>query len=100
MRLPGIGQLTKQGDYWRLVYTQCGHSLELTRAGLEDLRQVVPYIRSGLAECLSCQTAAAQTADGRRRDFLQLLERSSSADPPARFGERAGSTRQRRPRRP
>jgi hypothetical protein len=97
MELHGIGELTAHGKVWRLVYGQCGHSQDFARAGLEDPQQAETYVRGGLAHCLSCQAAAAaETADGRRRDVLQLLERSAAPDPPARFGERTGRTRWRR----
>ena len=98
MDLPGIGKLTAHGTIWRLVYDQCGHTQDFARAGVEDPQQAETYVRTGLAACLSCQAAAgAETADGRRRDLLQLLERSAAPDPPARFGARAGRTTRRRP---
>ena len=86
MQLPGIGQLTEHGDYWRLVYDQCGHSQELARLGIEDPLHADAYIRGGIAYCLSCQ-AAARTADGRPQEFPQLLE-PVATEPPARLGER------------
>jgi hypothetical protein len=98
MHLEGIGELTAYRAYWRLVYDQCGHSLEFMRAGREDPQQVETYIRRGLAACLTCQaTAAADTADGRRRSFLALLKRSAT-ERTARFG--GDDKRSRRRRRP
>ena len=99
MYLAGIGELTEHRAYWLLVYERCGHRLELAHAGLEDPLRAEAYIRRGLAECLTCRAAvAAESADARQRNFLELLERSATEEL-ARFGSEKKRPRRRRRRR-
>ena len=74
MQLDGIGQLTNQGTYWRLIYDRCGHVQEFARLAVETGRGALgvlddPHLASAdvhrrYAHCLTCKLAREQDARG------------------------------------
>jgi hypothetical protein len=55
MRVVGIGALTNMGEYWRLLYDQCGHRQDFPRLGLEHPEDAIREVDRRYAKCLTCK---------------------------------------------
>jgi hypothetical protein len=57
MKVQGVGELTNEGSYWRLVYYDCGHVQAFAREGLDDPEGAAFFVRRHYAKCLTCALA-------------------------------------------
>jgi hypothetical protein len=54
LRVEDIGEATRVGACWRLVYEYCDHVQEFASEGLEDPGRLVRFVRRNFRECLAC----------------------------------------------
>jgi hypothetical protein len=53
-----VGEVTKHGPCWRLLYSYCKHTQDFALEGLEDPQHLVRFVQRYFAECLTCDLIA------------------------------------------